>query len=295
MSIGMALQVRSGLPAASRRPTTRGPLAAIDVHASQPAELPECCPVVLIPGLLGSKEDFAPVLRRLASRGHRSVAIDLPGQYESPGPERPVDYTIEALAKDVLDVARSLTEEGHGRAHLIGHSFGGLVARAAAIAAPEEISSLVLIGSGPAMIRHARETGIRMLIEAAGSNLSLEMIWDAMAGLRGSEVIDVDETQALRFERERFLRTSRESIVGMGRALLQAPDRTDELAASKVPVFVMYGEDDDGWPPELLREMAGRLGAEHRGVPKAGHVPTRENPTVTAAELLRWLARHERA
>ena len=42
-------------------------------------------PALLIPGFTGSKEDFLPVLQPLASAGRRVVAIDMRGQYQSPG------------------------------------------------------------------------------------------------------------------------------------------------------------------------------------------------------------------
>src|SRR4029079_9873387 len=86
-------------------------------------------PVLLVPGYTGSKEDFLPVLGTLARARHRAVSIDLRGQYQSVGPDDPSAYTIEAHAKDVAEVLASLGPQ----AHLVGHSFGGLVTRRAVI------------------------------------------------------------------------------------------------------------------------------------------------------------------
>src|SRR4030095_4604727 len=64
--------------------------------------------VLLVAGYTGSKEDFAPLLAPLAEAGHRVVAIDQRGQYESPGPDDPAAYSVAELAADVVAVARVL-------------------------------------------------------------------------------------------------------------------------------------------------------------------------------------------
>src|SRR5438093_11764320 len=112
-------------PEVSRQSVTAayGPLSAL---AGQPPDgVERRAPVLLVPGYTGSKEDFLPILGPLARAGHRTVAIDLRGQHESGGPDDPAAYTIAALAKDVADVLAGLGAP----AHLVGHSFGGLVCR----------------------------------------------------------------------------------------------------------------------------------------------------------------------
>src|SRR6476661_4019051 len=108
--------------------------------------------VLMVAGYTGSKEDFAPVLAPLADAGFRVVAIDQRGQYESPGPDDPAAYSIDELAADVLAVAQQLLEESGAPLHLLGHSFGGLVTRAAVLAEPGLFVSFTLLGSGPAQL-----------------------------------------------------------------------------------------------------------------------------------------------
>jgi pimeloyl-ACP methyl ester carboxylesterase len=269
-------------------------VAVIDVAPSQPGEVPENCPVLFVPGFTGSKEDFGPLLRRVASRGHRAVAMDLPGQYESPGPETTEEYGIDALGRDVLDVIAGLTADSGLPVHLVGHSFGGLVVRSAAIQQPGALASLVLMDSGPAMIPHTREVAIKLLVEACQSpDLTLDMIWDAIVSFYAAEGASEVPAEAADFQRARFTSTNRESLIGMGRELLSCGDRTEELAAADLAITVMFGANDDAWSPEIQRDMAARLGAEVREVPDAAHSPAIENTRGTLTALLPWLASHE--
>ena len=101
-----------------------GPLAVLRAGAGDRA------PVLLVPGYTGSKEDFRLLLAPLAEAGHPVVALDQRGQFQSPGPDDLGAYAVDVLARDVLTVVAQLG----GPVHLVGHSFGGLVARAAVLA-----------------------------------------------------------------------------------------------------------------------------------------------------------------
>jgi pimeloyl-ACP methyl ester carboxylesterase len=243
--------------------------------------------VLLVPGYTGSKEDFAPLLTLLAETGLRVTAIDLPGQYETPGPSSPADYTPDALGRAVGDVARELGAP----VHLLGHSFGGLVSRAAAIGEPELFRSLVLLCSGPAAlagVRRQRMEALEPLLAAHG----LEGVHAAMvAAEQGDPGYLPVSPELAEFLRRRFLASSAAGLQGMGDALRAEPDRVEELAATGIPVLVACGPDDDAWPPRLQRQMAERLGAPFVLIPDAAHSPAIENPAETVRELLAfWTA-----
>lgn len=250
-----------------------GPLAFHEAGSPDAAST-----AVFVPGYTGSKEDFALLASAVAASGTRYVAIDQRGQFESPGPDDPAAYTVEALAADLLEFLGTL---GGGPHHVVGHSFGGLVARAAAIMAPEAFASLTLMSSGPAGLtgpRVERMRALEPLLDAHGP----EAVFDAM--LAAAPVRPGEELAA--FLRRRWLASSLVALRVMGDAVTGEPDRTDDLRATGVRVAVVTGEHDDAWPPGVQREMAERLGAPWHVIPGALHSPAAERPAETARVLL---------
>lgn len=241
-------------------------------------------PVLLVPGYTGSKEDFLPVLAPLARAGRRAVALDLRGQYESTGPEDPAAYTVDALAKDVAGVLADL-----GPAHLVGHSFGGLVTRRAVIAGVRPLS-LTLLGSGPAALGGHRadvvalmrpvlaDGGVSALADAAAAIDRDDL---RMAGV-AAEVTD--------FLHRRWLAASAAGLRVMGEELVSATDEVDALEGTGVPVLVTHGEFDDAWLPAQQRAMADRLGATYEVVAGSVHSPACEAPDALVRVLLDFWA-----
>ena len=127
--------------------TGRGSFAALEAMPGR--GVCERRPAVLVPGYTGSKEDFLAVLQPLAAAGRRVLAIDLRGQYETAAAASPAGYAPDALAADIIAVAVEVSQQDGG-VHLVGHSFGGLIARQAVLAPGPGFCSLTLLGSGPA-------------------------------------------------------------------------------------------------------------------------------------------------
>lgn len=255
-----------------------GPIAALQAGAAgQPA-------VLLVPGYTGSKEDFGPVLSPLADAGFQVSTIDLPGQYESPGPADSAAYTPDALGATVREVAAALGS----LVHLVGHSFGGLVARAAVIAEPTAFADLVLLGSGPAALSGERRTRLEQLAPVF-AEFGAAAVYAAMSAADASAAGYVAPPAELaRFLELRFMAGSPAMLQGMGEVLQTEPDRVAELAATGVACLVMHGAGDASWPPAVQAEMAHRLGAGYVVIDGAAHSPAVENPQDTAAALLQF-------
>lgn len=262
-----------------RSRTDRGDFA---VHEALPPAGPPRSTALLVPGFTGSKEDFLPVLEPLAMAGHRVLAIDQRGQYETPGPDDPSAYNVDELGLDLLAIAAA---EGAEPVHLVGHSFGGLAVRAAALEHPAAVASVTLLCSGPGPIRGVEAERARTLAGALTA-FSLDQIWQYVsATARANGEYDEVDPEVLEFLGRRFTSGAHAGMAGMVAQLLETPDRTDALARAGLPLLVAYGEDDYIWPPAEQAEMARRLGARHEILRGAAHSPAVQRPVDTARLL----------
>ena len=264
-------------------PTYRAALRAGElVYHDVPASGAVAGTAVFVPGYTGSKEDFALLATPVAEAGWRYVSVDQRGQFESPGPDDPAAYTVDALASELLEF---LAYVGDGPVHVVGHSFGGLVARAAAIRSPETFLSLTLLDSGPAGLSGPRVERMRLLAPLLDSH-GPEALFDALVSLNPA----ASDAVLTSFLRRRFLESSVTGLRVMGTEVTDEPDRVDALRATGVRTFVATGEHDDAWTPSVQREMAERLGAPFAVIPGAVHSPAAERPVETARELLSFWA-----
>jgi pimeloyl-ACP methyl ester carboxylesterase len=256
------------------------PVGALTALHASPSR-PPAGTVLWVPGFTGSKEDAHEILPRLADAGWDSWAYSQRGQADSAQPADD-DYSLDALAADAVAVAAIV---GAGApVHLIGHSLGGVVARAAVIRAPGAFASLTMLCSGPKGWpgRHDDTTAT---VSAAGS-LGL---WQR----DNPDEIDASDAEIGAFEaffRHRAAATADQNLLQGAEILRSESDTTDELRATGVPVLVAHGESDDKWPIDWQRDMAERLGARYAVIPGGAHSPQAEAPEDTLAALVSFYA-----
>jgi pimeloyl-ACP methyl ester carboxylesterase len=301
--------------------TSRGSFAALEA-----VPVPGACErdtALLIPGYTGSKEDFLAILDQLAAGGRRVFAIDMRGQYETPGTDDPDGYSVSAVGSDILAVIRAT-----GARHVLGHSYGGLIAREAVLAntglantglantglantglantglantglanteGRVDIGSLTLMSSGPGTLGGPRAEELRAMLAALGVEsgdlpdkprlqAGIAAIWQAH--LEPQAVAEGVTGPVLAFLTKRMKRNDPNALVLVARYLLSAPDRTVDLARlSELPTLVLYGENDNAWSPRAQENMARRLRARRVCIPGAAHSPAVEAPATTASAL----------
>ncbi|MBP2476528.1 pimeloyl-ACP methyl ester carboxylesterase [Crossiella equi] len=276
-------------------PGDYGPIAALHAVADEAAD--QRATALLVPGYTGSKEDFAPLLDPLAAAGFESYAIDLPGQYESPGPDDPEAYLPGPLGGVLAKLVTQLASGGR-RVLLFGHSYGGLVARGA-ILAGVRVHGLTLLSSGPGELpegerRRALDAG-EPLIRTGGVPAAQQLREERDA--RAAHWDDTPE-ELKELLRVRMLRSTAAGLLGMANGLRSEPDLVGRLSAalrtSGTPALVVCGEADDAWSVASQRDMADRLDADFAVLGDAGHSANTENPEALLATLLptwrAWLA-----
>ncbi|OUZ08850.1 hypothetical protein BHE97_12000 [Aeromicrobium sp. PE09-221] len=223
--------------------------------------------ILLVHGWTGSKEDFTPILPLLAAHGFDALAYDQRGQYETPG-EPDDDYTLDGFAQDAL----ALAETAFGTPfHLLGHSFGGLVAQQATVAAPERVATLSLLCTGPGALGDSPTRPLKHVVAAIGQLPLLKIHQLREQGIKRP-------AQITAFLARRFTSQSQAALAAMTQALIDAPDIIEDVADTSVPVWVGRGENDDAWSFEAQDEMARRLGTQVVVIPDTGHSPAVEAP-----------------
>jgi pimeloyl-ACP methyl ester carboxylesterase len=195
---------------------------------------------------------------KLADQGWRLVIPDRPGHGLSPDPGRPDDAEADGVW-----AAELLGEE----AHLVGHSFGGCVALAAAAGRPEAVRSLTLIEPGMQLLAmdnpQVRKLALRML---ATIYLTFS---PARRALRFSKLLHIPDEVRGGSDDADFKR--------MGRSIrrLKPPSKTvleRELAVIRdhaIPLLVVTG----GWSPgfDAVGERVAALACGRHVVINAPH------------------------
>ncbi|MBL1085520.1 alpha/beta hydrolase [Streptomyces actinomycinicus] len=263
--------------------TARGDFAVVDAPVAVGVEPKGVA--LLLPGFTGSKEDFNPLHVPLAERGYRTVAVDGRGQFESDGPVTDeAAYAQEELALDVLAQAEAIG----GPVHLLGHSLGGQISRAAVLVDHSPFRSLTLMASGPAQISPPQQERVKLLQDALAV-LSMAEVWETIQAMEPPEETEtpsldggLDDRDDLR---RRWLGTKPAQLLSTGHQLCTEPDRVAELAALPLPFHVLSGSRDDTWPVPLLDDMAVRLKAWRTVVQGAEHSPNTDRPLETARAI----------
>lgn len=114
-------------------------LASSEIGGGESDDRP---PLVVLPGLFGSKRNWTSIARLLATR-HRVITADLRNHGESPWHDR---HDYPALADDVAGLIERVAG---GRAAVLGHSMGGKAAMVLALTRPELVARLVVVDIAP--------------------------------------------------------------------------------------------------------------------------------------------------
>jgi proline iminopeptidase len=236
-------------------------------------------PIVVLHGGPGqSSLTFKGSLDALAD-DRRVVFYDQRGSGNSEIKPNPADYTIEHLVDDLEVLRRDVIRSD--QMVVLGHSFGGALAQRYALAHPDRVSALILVGS----IRANNGMSRRWFWKLLGPTLFSTVLGlppaDAAAADAWMQPTPSDSESTGRL----YDRTRTDIFTNVGYASfavwrelslsIVGPDHRDDLRRLSTPTLVIYGKADS---PYTGRDTATALCAlmpscTAVGFAKSGHWP----------------------
>ncbi len=277
----------------------------VELHAVEAGEGP---PVVLLHGFPEFWYSWRRQLWALAEAGFRAVAPDQRGYNTSGKPGEVEAYRVERL---VADVAALVEREAGGRAHLVGHDWGGAVAWEVARRRPEVVDRLAILNAPhPAAYRRAVRRPRQMLRswyvlffqlpvlpEAAIRALDYAVLDQVFRGTSRPGSFTDDDIAAYKAALDRpgaltaALNWYRANLPpGGGEGASGAVERSVRPGRIEAPTLVLWGERDPWLGAELLEGLDRRvvdLRIERRA--DAGHWLAAEAPDWVSRELVAFL------
>ena len=264
-------------------------------------------PVLYVHGGPNAGSTFAPLAPAMA--GRRCLILDRPGC----GLSGPVDYDALPLPRLAAEtVAGTLDALGVERADVVGSSFGGAWALWFALAHPQRVNRLVLLGApalvpgmlvprfmrlmltpllGPLISRlppsagGARWTHRQMGHSAATVEAGLPPVyWEWGVRLMADTPTMASDLRAIR------------TSVSRGRGRPEVALTAGQLRSVAAPALLYWGDADTFGGADLARATAGLLpGAALHLVRGAGHLPWLDDPARCAAAVTAFLDAPRRA
>jgi 3-oxoadipate enol-lactonase len=243
-------------------------------------------PVLLLHGLGGSRISWEPQLVSLGTR-RLAAAWDLPGYGESALLATPV--TFAALADAVM---RWADELGAHRVHLVGISFGGMIAQYTAARHGDRVASLSLLATSPKFGLDGTSPEEWRTARLA----PLDAGWEpgdiadrVLGGLAGPGIAP----EALEGQRAAMRRITGDALRRSIDCLLTHDSRL-LLGSITAPTQCLVGSLDDETPVEYSQALVdGIAGAELHVIDGAGHLLNVEAPATVDALIAAHLERVE--
>ena len=249
----------------------------LDYACSKPARLPLVC----LPGLARSADDFERVAARALAQGRRVLALDYRGRGRSDWDPDWRHYDLDVEQGDILGV---LAEAGINAAVFLGTSRGGLHAMRIAAARPGLVRAAILNDIGPKI----ENESLLRIKRYVGKLPPLRTMSDAVALMRfsaGQTFAGVDPQDWETYARQTFEMKDGQVVLRYDPELAHTLDDVapgveyetfwDAFAAlATLPLLAIRGETTDLLSLDTLADMQRRAPEmQVFTVPGQGHAP----------------------
>jgi len=224
-------------------------------------------PLLVLHGGPGSAHDALEGLAALSDQGRRVVFYDQLGSGESDRPDDPSLWTVETFIDQLRSVRDGL---GLDEIHLVGSSWGGMLAVEYALTQPDGLASLVLNSTPTSAPRWADETA--RLAEGLDEG-----------EFRRRYICRLDpEPEVLQRARAKFGKQVYETMWGPNEftvtGTLQDWDVIARLGEIRVPTLITSGRYDECTPALVEPLHEGIAGSEWIIFEDSAHMPYLEEP-----------------
>ncbi|MBI3552494.1 MAG: alpha/beta fold hydrolase [Elusimicrobia bacterium] len=241
--------------------------------------------VIFAHNILCDRRVFDGVIDKL-SASHRTIAVDFRGHGRTPVPERA--YGAADLADDLAAV---LDAEGISRAAVVGLSMGATVALELALAKPERVSSLALLGATAReddLATSARNAFLSPLVRCFG--VRGPILHKAVTTLFGDSYRAEASPEYARWT-QRIAGLSPWAAYCSLRAWRKRRRFVEELSRLSMPTVVVSGEEDVACTPKEGEEVHRLIrGSRFVLIQRAGHTMSAERPAEVAQALSGFLS-----
>jgi pimeloyl-ACP methyl ester carboxylesterase len=299
--IGMLLVYATAAIAGDVSRSQTGYLATIAGRGHEPVrlhveEMGAGAPLILIHGLGGSGYSWRRLMPTLAQKNH-VFAIDLKGFGRS---DKPFETTYTPSDQARL-IASFMRQTGLTQATVVGHSFGGTVALALALALhktePQRIRRLILLNS-PAYPQDIprKQAFLTLPVVPYLALVAIPPIFTARAGL-ASAYLGIDHVT----DTDIGVYADPLHEAGGRHALITTTRRMAEIAATgqiaayetlRMPSLLIWCRNDSVVPLSIGQRLQRQLPhAELAVIERCDHTPAEEAPAETVSHMQKFLRR----
>jgi pimeloyl-ACP methyl ester carboxylesterase len=227
--------------------------------------------LLMMHGIGGNAGQFQRQLETLSDVAD-VIAWDAPGYVDSDDP--PHDW----LMADYADHAAAFLDAlGVERAHVLGQSWGGMIAQELYRAHPQRVLSLILTDTntgGGSRPEEERNATLQARLRALETMTPAEM-----GRTRAPAVLGPNPAPEVLREAETMMSQIRPSGYRTAAIALSKVDTSDVLPSVSVQTLIIVGEHDSVIPPGMGAEMHAAI--PHSTlvtIPNAGHLSSQEQP-----------------
>ena len=207
-------------------------------------------PVFMVHGIGSRRSGWDGIIENL-KQDFTCISYDLRGHGESPIPD--AEFGLDELVDDLEALQEKL---GIEKAHVIGHSLGGMIGPAYARRHPERVISLGLLSTaaGRTAEDSAKVKGVVTAMEEKG----IEQVLGTLVERWYTDAFIAARPDAIKMRIKQVVDTPPEIFLNVFR-IYAGTEMAPWLNEVKTPSLVLTGEFDGGCNPRLNAFIAGEL------------------------------------